>query len=343
MDNKMQRRSFLKTAAISAISATILTSGSNLASAAGKTRLRMQRYWGTETDHLHKAYAKNLSLLTGRSLNISHFRGGELVPNDQMFSAVSKGTLDMAQGYGGYWPSQIDLGVIESGIPGAWSNYAEAQYIWEHKGLLQLVREAYAEHNVHYVMPVFTTPYELLTTKPLNSLEDLKSMKIRATSTMAGVLSQLDISTVYIPVEELYVSLSTGVIDGVIYGSTNEYKNLKLNEVAKFYTKMNLTDPGSVDSIIINMDRWKSLSEGQQLALEVASRKHAHDLYSWGMAGTYDVAAEGIFNIGRLSKEDSKALSQAALNTWETEAAKSERNKKAIQILTDVAKSMGRI
>lgn len=342
MDKIMQRRNFLKAAAAAA-GTTLLASGVHAASDETKMRLRMQRYWGTETDHLHGALTKDVRELTDNNINITHFRSGALVPNDEMFSAVSKGTLDMAQGYGGYWNGQIDLGIIESGIPGAWASYAEAQYIWYKKGLLELAREAYAEKNVYFLMPVFTTPYELLTKKPVNSLEDLKSMKIRATATMAGVLAQFDVPTTYVPVEEIYVSLSTGVIDGVIYGSTNEYKNLKLHEVAKYYTRMKLTDPGSVDNIIINMDRWKAMSKRQQVALELSCKKMAYDLYNWGTAGTYDVQAEGLFNIGELSTEDSKLLTQAALKTWKTEADKSERNKKAIAIMTDVAKSMGRI
>lgn len=339
----MQRRNFLKAAAATAAVAAPLIATSKTASASDKTRFRMQRYWGTETDHLHKGFSKELRKITGGTLGITHFRGGELVPNDQMFSAVAKGSLDMAQGYGGYWPGQIDLGKIESGLPGAWSSYDEAQYVWEGQGLLELVREAYAEKGVYYMMPIFNGPYELLTTKPVNSLEDLKSMKIRATSTMAAILTQFDIPTTYVPAEELYVSLSTGVIDGVVYGGPLEYKALKLNEVAKHYTRLNLIDPGSVDSIIINMERWNSLTEEQQLGLELACRKLAHDHHTWNMNGSLDVAAEGIFKFGSLPAADSKALTTAALNVWKEEAAKSERNKKAIDILTNVAKATGRL
>ncbi|MDO6565081.1 TRAP transporter substrate-binding protein DctP [Amphritea sp. 1_MG-2023] len=339
----MQRRKFLKAAAASMAVAAPLIATSKSATADDKVRFRMQRYWGTETDHLHKNFSKELRKISDGTVNITHFRGGELVPNDQMFAAVAKGSLDMAQGYGGYWPGQIDIGKIESGLPGAWSTYDEAQFIWEGQGLLELVREAYAEKGVYFMLPMFNGPYELLTTKPVKSLEDLKSMKIRATSTMASIFNQFDIPTTYVPAEELYVSLSTGVIDGLVYGGPLEYKALKLNEVAKHYTRLNLIDPGAVDSIIINMERWNSLSEKQQLAMKMACRTLAHDHHTWNMNGQLTVASEGLFEFSTLPEADSKALTEAALNTWKDEAAKSERNKKAIDILTKVAKATGRV
>ncbi|WP_205618782.1 TRAP transporter substrate-binding protein DctP [Terasakiella pusilla] len=338
----MQRRNFLKASVGGAVAAPFILSSTS-ADASEKVRFRMQRYWGTETDFLHKGFADEVKTMTDGSVRITHFRGGELVPNDQMFAAVKKGTLDMAQGYGGYWPGQIDIGKIESAFPGAWTNFDEAVYIWERKGLLELVREAYAEHNVHYLMPIFNGPYELLTTKPVKSLEDLKSMKIRATSTMASIFKQFDIPTTYVPAEELYVSLSSGVIDGVVYGGPLEYKTLKLNEVAKYYTRLNLVDPGSVDGLMINMDKWKALSEAQQLGLELACRKLAHDQHHWSLGGTLDVISEGIFEIASLPEADSKALTAAAQNAWKEEADKSERNKKAIDIIKNVAVATGRL
>lgn len=337
----MKRRNFLKFTGNAAIAAPFIVT-SKQASAASKTRLRMQRYWGTETDHLHKAFSKELRTTSGGTLSITQFRGGELVPNDQMLTAVSKGSLDMAQGYGGYWPGQVDLGKIESGLPGAWASFEETLFVWEHRGLLELAREAYAEQGVYYLMPIPSGPYELLTTRPVKSLKDLKSMKIRATSTMAGILDQFDIPTTYVPAEELYMALSTGVIDGLIYGGPTEYKNLKLYEVAKYYTNLNLTFPGAVDNLLINMERWNALTDEQKACLELSARNMAHSLYSWVMGGALATTAEKLFEMSSLPEADTRELTRAALVMWQEEAAKSERNRKAIDILSDVATITGR-
>ncbi len=338
----MKRRDLIKAAAAGMAAAPLAMTATS-ARAGDKVRLRMQTLYGTETDHLYKAFANDVKTSSSKSLRIQRFRGSELVPNDQMLDAVSKGTLDMCQGYGGYWPGQLDIAKIESGIPGAWTSFDEAMYVHEAKGLSALLREAYGEKGVHYLGPVFGGPYDLLTKEPVNSLEDLKKMKIRATATVASILKKFDIPTVYLPSQELYVALSTGVIDGVIYGGSLEYKALKLHETAKHYTYLNMIDPGYADGMLINKKRWDSLSPEHQKILELAVAKHAREMHAWNVNGCLDVNGEGIFEFGALPEADSKALTQAAMDVWKEEAAKSDRNAKAIQALTEAAKATGRV
>jgi len=338
----VKRRDVIKAIATGvAVAPLALTSAT--ANAGSSVRLRMQTLYGTETDDLYKAFANDVKTCSNKTVRIMRFRGSELVPNDQMLEAVSKGTLDMCQGYGGYWAGQLDIAKIESGIPGAWTSYDEAMYLHQSKGLGQLISEAYAEKGVHYLGPVFGGPYDLLTTKPVNSLADLKKMKIRATATVAAILEKFDIPTVYLPSQELYIALSTGSIDGVIYGGSLEYKALKLHEAASYYTHLNMINPGYADGMLINKKKWDSMSPDQQKVLELATAKHATNMHAWNVNGCLDVNAEGIFKFASLPTEDSNALTAAAMDIWQEEAKKSPRNTKAIEALTAAAKATGRI
>jgi len=337
----VKRRDLLKAAA-TGIAAAPLALSSTSANAGDKVRLRMQTLYGTETDDLYKAFADDVKTVSNKTVRIQRFRGSELVPNDQMLDAVSKGTLDMCQGYGGYWAGQLDIAKIESGIPGAWTSYDEAMYLHQNKGLTALLEEAYAEKGVKYLGAIFGGPYDLLTNKPVKSLADLKNMKIRATATVAAILEKFDIPTVYLPSQELYVALSTGAIDGVIYGGSLEYKALKLHEAAKYYTYLNMINPGYADGMLINQKKWDAMSEDQQKAIELATAKHATNMHAWNVNGCLDVNAEGIFEFASLPAEDSKALTAAAMDVWKEEAKKSARNEKAIAAITATAKATGR-
>jgi TRAP-type mannitol/chloroaromatic compound transport system substrate-binding protein len=337
----VKRRDLLK-ASLTGMALAPLAAVSTSAAAGDKMRLRMQTLYGTETDGLYKDFAKGIKSASQGTLAITRFRGGELVPNDQMLDAVSKGTLDMCQGYGGYWSGQLDIAKIESGIPGAWTSYDEAMYLHQSKGLSDLISEAYAEKGVHYLGPVFGGPYDLLTTKPVTKLSDLKNMKIRATATVAAILEKFGIPTVYLPSQELYIALSTGAIDGVIYGGSLEYKALKLHETAKHYTSLNMINPGYADGMLINKKKWDSMSKDQQKVIELATAKHATDMHAWNVNGCLDVNAEGIFEFSSLSTEDSNALTLAAQDVWNEEAKKSPRNAKAIEALKATAKATGR-
>ncbi len=94
----MKRRDLLKAAA-TGMAAAPLALSSTTANAGDKVRLRMQTLYGTETDDLYKAFADDVKTVSNKTVRIQRFRGSELVPNDQMLDAVSKGTLDMCQGY----------------------------------------------------------------------------------------------------------------------------------------------------------------------------------------------------------------------------------------------------
>lgn len=337
----MKRRNILKAAAAGLAAAPLAISSTN-AQAASTVRLRMQTYWGTESDEIHDQFLDDVKVASNKSLRIKRFRGSELVPNADMFQAVSKGTIDMCQGYAGYWPGQLDIASIEAGLPGAWTNYDEAQYIMESKGLIDLIREGYAEQGVHYLGPIMGGPFDLLTTKPVKSLEDLKNMKIRATPSVAKILEKFDIPTVYLPGGELYLALSTGTIDGVIYAGTNEYKAMKLYESAKYYTFLNMVNPGYTDQMLINKAKWDSMSDEHRRIIEMAYAKHARKMHTWMVSGSIDAGTSGLFEFSTLPAEDSARLRKAARVLWEEEAAKSPRNAKAIEIIAAAAKATGR-
>src|SRR5690625_2996347 len=213
-----------------------------LAAQAETVRLRFHTFYGTEMDHAAKKMQQTLKEESDGRIRMQYFRGGELVESPQFVEAVGRGTIDIAYGVGSYWPGQVNIGNIEAGIPGAWTSVEEAQAAFEK--INPLLEEAYAEQGVVLIGRGLGSDYELLTKEPVNSLDDLKRMKIRATGQMARVLEGFDVPTVFLPAEELYVGLSTGVIDGVLYGGPLEYEQLKLNEVAKHYTTLNMLKPG---------------------------------------------------------------------------------------------------
>ncbi len=340
MKDNMNRRNFVKAAITGTTAASLAVPSLAMAGDKKKVRLKMQTYWGKEVGDIFKVFSKNVKTASEKSLQIKVYEGGSIVSDAEMLDAVSKGTLDMCESYAGYWPGKEDLAIIESGMAGAWTNVDEANYIFE-KSLKPLLKEAYAEHNVHYLGTAFGGAYDLLTKKPVKSLDDLKNMKIRATPTVAKILQKFGIPTVFMPASELYVGLSTGAIDGVIYGGPIEYSGMKLFEVAKHYTTLNMINPGFTDTILINKDKWDSLSKANQTILELAVADSATRLHNWMMEGNYNPKYSSHFEFASLPAGDSKRLRDAAQALWEEDAKKSERNKKAIEFLKDMAKKRG--
>lgn len=310
-----------------------------------KYNWRMQRYSGpTETmESIQRMFEDDIYTLSGGQIEVTSYTGGEIVPNDTLLEALGKGTLEMVQGYGGYWPGLIDVGIVEAGIPAAWTNYSEPCYLWYGKGFIDVLREAYAEQNVYYLCPAFGANYDLLTKVPVHSLADMKGLKIRTTATVAGLMGKFDIATVYLPPEELYLALSTGTIDGLIYGGAYDYHELKLEEVASYYTSLSLLYPGWVDNILINMDVWNELPAQLQRAVEFSARRLAERHFEGVVGNNYRTLEQEYFTTSALPAEDVARLSAAAQEVWDEEAAKSARVAEVIEWLRDIARAAGRL
>lgn len=304
-------------------------------------RLRFHTFYGTEMDAAAKRMQESLREKSNNKIRMQYFRGGELVSSDQFVEAVGRGTIDIAYGVGSYWPGQVEIGNIEAGLPGAWTSVTEAREVFEK--LDPIISEAYEEKGVVLIGRGYGSDYELLTKQPVKSLEDLKSMKIRSTGQMARLLKEFDVPTVFLPAEELYVGLSTGVIDGVLYGGPLEYEQLKLNEVAKHYTALNLLNPGWIETIIINKKVWDKMSDNQRTLVKEAVNQYAEENHNWLDKGNKELIKDGqLFEISALGEEDTALLATAAEKIWNEEAAKSERNAKAIEILRENKQAQGR-
>lgn len=315
------------------------------AAAADTTRVRFQTFYGTEIDDIAKKFEDYVKEKSDGSLRIQYFRGGEMVASDQMVEGTARGTVDVSYGVGSYWPGTVEIGNIEAGLPGAWTSADEARDLFDNKGLGDLAAEAYAEHGVTVVGRGYGSDYDLLTKKPVSSLDDLKTMKIRATSQIAKMLQGVGVSTVYLPSQELYIGMSTGVIDGAIYGGPMEYEQLKLNETGKHYTFLNLLNPGWIETAIANDTFWnEKLTDDQRQILTDGIAQYANDIHEWLEAGNQALIDSGdMFEFATLPEADSARLTEAAQVVWDEEAAKSDRNAKAVEILRENAREKGRL
>lgn len=338
----MNFTTFTRRATIGAISGALALATIGTTASADTVRLRFHTFYGTEIDPIAKDFRDAVKEASGGSLRIQYFRGGELVASDQFVDAVSKGTVDIVHGTGGYWSGQVDIGNIEAGLPGAWTSVEEAKALFESPEVDGLLSEAYAEAGTVYLGKGYGHNYDLLTKEPVTSLDDLKTRKIRATSNVAKVLDVFGIPTVYLPAQELYIGMSTGVIDGAIYGGPVEYEQLKLHEAATHYTFLNMLMPGWTETFLANPAAWEKLSDEHKAILETEIAKFADGIHNWLAEGNEGVE-EGTFEFATLPEADSAALTQAAQGVWQEEAARSDRNAELINILVENAKAKGRL
>lgn len=310
----------------------VVTFGSGLAHAGDKVyRMRLQSYYPQSMLSGAEKFAKLAGTMSNNRLKITVFAAGTLTSPDNILKAVKTGMIDIAQGSGSYY-SELKIGNTEIGLPMAWKNMSEARLLYKGLEFEKLLVDAYAANGVHYLASAPAATYHILTKKPANSIEDLKKMKIRAIGGAAKMLNKVGVATVNVKSSEMYLALTTGQIDGILFGGALDYKSMKLNEVAGYYNATPIVDP-IMDSFIINPKIWKSLPEDLQTILECAALRAGLEYYDDILKEEYLLRNKAFKAITHFPKEDIAALKKAALEVWDEEAERGDDVKQGVELL----------
>lgn len=313
-----------------------------LQASAAEYNLKLMTYISPKMAFGIENMAERIEKQSGGRIETTVFTGGELVSSSDSLNAVKSGTIDIAWGSGYHW-SQVDFAPVSAGMPMTWNSPMEAEMLWEEQGFHELVAEGYDQLGVQYLGPIWAAPYAITTKEPVNSIEDLKDMKLRATTGAAKMFSALDISSVYMKPEEMYVGLSTGQIDGVLYGGAIEYSELGFPEVAPYYNTTFIVNP-ITDALVINQELWNELPEDLKGIIESAAYQARLEYFSWVMNQEYKTRNDNYKgNLTSFSAEDVKEMTDAAKVTWEDQAETSELNAKMVEKVKEFLRSVGRL
>lgn len=304
--------------------------------------LKMQTYYSPTTAMGARVFAERVKELTGGKVEVQVFTGGELVGSANILKSVRNGMIDIGHGMGHHF-SEMKTGTIESGLPMSWMSATEATLLYEHRGLRELFAQQYDKAGVVYLGPVWAAPFTTLSKKPIRSLDDMRAMKIRAVGATAKMLTALGVNCVNLPPEDIYMALTTGQIDGVVYGCAAEYKETKFYEVAGYLNVTPLIDP-ITDTLIVNKKVWEKLTPELRAALRAAATETRWAYYSWGANESLNVI-DTLFKgkVTAFSEADQKELAKAAMQVWEEEAKKSPEAAQGVEIIKSFNRAVGRI
>lgn len=216
---------------------------------------------------------KSIRDMSGGRLEIKTYPGGALVKSVDCLDAVSKNVVEMAIIPGGYFSGKIPVTGIEMGVPFTIETMLQLDYFFWHYGFIDIIRKAYADQGIYYVAPLCGVGNALISKKPVYNLDDLKKLKVRTAAMPAETLKEAGVSVVFVPGEEVYTSMSTGIIDACTWGAGVGHSELKTYEVAKYFVKKPMLCNIVVEGIFVNMKQWQKLPDDLKAILEAASRQ----------------------------------------------------------------------
>jgi TRAP-type mannitol/chloroaromatic compound transport system substrate-binding protein len=290
-------------------------------------------------------FIDNVKQRTNGKLIIKGYSANQLVKVMGVFDAVSKGAIEMGWGTGIYHESKIPEAAIEFGLPFSWETWEEQKEVYHKYGLMEKVRQAYAAKGIYFLSPHPAGPYLLMTKKRLNSIEDMKGLKLRTHGLTAKIVELCGAATVAVPGVEQYMALQRGTIDGTVY-VTLALTAQKLNEVVNFVYYPGFLKPTT--DLYVNLQAWNGLSPDLQKALQ-----ESIDVMLEDMDKGYDQEdALGLMNsliAGRLkgalrfSDEDVAKLRAMGVKVADEVATKTPLCKEMVDIVKKFLKDKGKI
>jgi len=190
---------------------------------------------------------------TAGKVKVDTYPGGTLLGAKNMFDGVAAGTADIGNTCTSYFPGMFP--VVEAiDLPLGWPSATVASL-----SLLDLVEKYKPKELEKFkVLTMFTCPpANVMSMKPILSLEDIKGYELRASGTGAKILGLLGAGPVAMPQSDVPEALQKGVIKGNV-SSLEVMKDFKYAEHCRHVTSnVNLFVVSF--AVVMNQKKWDSL------------------------------------------------------------------------------------
>ena len=263
----MKRRSFLKgVGTVGAGLAAATGVGPAIAESAPEVRWRLASSFPKSLDTIYGAadtIARTVSEATGGKFQIQVFAGGELVPPFGVVDAVQNATVECAHTAGYYFFGKDPTFAFCCAVP--FGLNARQQNAWMYQGGgLDLMRDFLKDYNI-VNFPAGNTGAQMggFFRKEINTVDDLKGLKLRVGGFAGTVLARLGAVPQQIAGGDIYPSLEKGTIDAAEWVGPYDDEKLGLAKVAKFYYYPGWWEGGPEMDLFVNRDAYRGPAQGR--------------------------------------------------------------------------------
>jgi len=225
-----------------------------------------------------ETFARYVDAMSGGRLTVRVYGAGELVPGFEVFDAVAQGTVQMGHSASYYWKGKAPAAQIFTAIPFG-MNAQETNSWFHYGGGMELWREVYAPFNlVPFAGGNTGVQMAGWFKKQINSLEDIKGLKMRIPGLGGEVLRKLGGVPVALTGGELFTSLQSGAIDATEW--VGPYNDLAFGfyKAADYYYYSGWHEPGAALEFIVNKQALEALPKDLQAIIEIATRAVNQDM-----------------------------------------------------------------
>jgi TRAP-type mannitol/chloroaromatic compound transport system substrate-binding protein len=277
----MQRRELIKGIGAGSLAVGALAGGIGSAQAKAEYRWKMVTTWPKNFPGLGTG-ANNLAALIGEMsggrIEVKVFGAGELVPAFEIFDAVSRGTAEMGHGSAYYWKGKSEAAQFFSTVPFGLTAQEMNGWIY-YGGGMELWTELYAKFGL-IPAPAGNTGVQMggWFNKEINSVEDLKGLKMRIPGLGGEVLARAGGTPVNLPGGELFTALQNGTIDATEWVGPYNDLAFGLYKAAKYYYYPGWHEPGTILEAMVNKQAFDTLPADLQSIVRNACKVVNQDM-----------------------------------------------------------------
>ena len=278
----LPRRGFLKAAGLGS-AAVAASAFATPAIAEGIRELRMVTTWPKNFPGLGtgaQRFADRVTQSSEGKLTVKLFAAGELVPPFESHDAVSSGAADMYHGADYYWQGKHKAYNFFTAVPygftaneiDAWVMHGGGQELWDELG---------GRFGIKH-LPCGNTGVQWggWFNKEINSLDDMKGLKIRMPGLGGEVLRRIGASAVSLPGGEIFSALQAGTIDATEWvGPWNDLA-FGFYRITKYYYWPGFHEPGSTLAVGVNQGVWDSFTDGERALVTNAAYAENNSMYA---------------------------------------------------------------
>jgi TRAP-type mannitol/chloroaromatic compound transport system substrate-binding protein len=222
--------------------------------------------------------ARLIGEMSGGRIKVKVYGAGEMVPAFEIFDAVSQGTAEMGHGASYYWKGKSEAAQFFAAVPFGLTAQEMNGWLY-HGGGMELWEEIYADFGL-VPTAAANTGVQMggWFNKEINSLEDLKGLKMRIPGLGGEVLERLGGTPVSLPGGEIFTSLKSGAIDATEWVGPYNDLAFGLHKAAKHYYYPGWHEPGTTLECFINRKAYEALPKDLQSVVTNACKVANLDL-----------------------------------------------------------------
>lgn len=203
--------------------------------------------------------AAQINVMSKGRIHVKVYGAGELVPAFEIFDSVANGAAQMGHGSAYYWKGKYPALQFFSTVPFGMTAMEMNAWLY-HGGGMELWQKAYDLFGL-VPMAAGNTGVQMAGwfNKEINSLDDLKGLKMRIPGLGGEVLKRAGGTPVNIPGGELFTSLQSGNIDATEWVGPYNDLAFGFHKIAKYYYYPGWHEPGTTLECFINKSAFEEL------------------------------------------------------------------------------------